>query len=58
MIFFGEKPLRRTIASYSAHYHGERNHQALGNQLIESSEIVGRAQGDIQCLNRLGGLLR
>lgn len=29
MIFFGEKPLRRAINEYLAHYHTERNHQGL-----------------------------
>jgi hypothetical protein len=27
LILFGEGPLSRTLAEFSAHYHGERNHQ-------------------------------
>src|SRR5713226_3471277 len=35
MIFFGEDMLRRAVQAYLSHYHGERNHQGLGNRLIE-----------------------
>ena len=31
MIPLGERPLLETIAKFVAHYHGERNHQGLGN---------------------------
>jgi hypothetical protein len=58
MIFFGEKSLRRAVNAYLAHYHEERNHQGLGNQIIESGDEVGRDKGDVQCRERLGGLLR
>ena len=58
MIFFGEVSLRRALDEFVAHYHGERNHQGLGNELIESGAEVGRAEGDVACRNRLGGLLR
>jgi transposase InsO family protein len=34
MIVIGEASLRSVIQSYLAHYHHERNHQGLGNQLI------------------------
>jgi hypothetical protein len=58
MIFFGEKMLRRAVREYLAHYHEERNHQSLGNRIIEPSEEVGRAEGEIVCDERLGGMLR
>jgi transposase InsO family protein len=58
MIFFGEKQLRRAIEQFIAHYHAERNHQGLGNQLIQPGESVGKAEGEILCSERLGGLLR
>lgn len=58
MIFFGEKSLRRALNSYLDHYHVERNHQGLDNQIIESGDEVGHDDGDIQCRERLGGLLR
>jgi putative transposase len=58
MIFFGEKPLRRTVTAFLEHYHSERNHQGLDNELIEPGEEVGAVAGKIECRERLGGLLR
>ena len=58
MIFFGENSLRRAIKAYLEHYHAERNHQGLGNQLIEAGDEVGSVTGTIACRERLGGLLR
>jgi putative transposase len=58
MIFFGETSLRRAVNTYLDHYHEERNHQGLGNQIIKPGGEVGREKGDIQCRERLGGLLR
>jgi putative transposase len=58
MIFFGEVMLRLSVLEFVRQYHGERNHQGLGNQLIESAEEVGQRAGDIDCRERLGGLLR
>ena len=57
MIFFGERSLRRAVAEFVRHYHGERNHQGLDNQLIEPDEAVGSRQSGLQCRERLGGLL-
>jgi hypothetical protein len=37
LIPFGEEHLRRALAEFVAHYHGERNHQGLGNALIEAA---------------------
>jgi putative transposase len=57
MIFFGEGSLRKGIHEFVAHYHGERNHQGLGNRLIipdESHAGDGRA---IRRRERLGGML-
>jgi len=34
VIPFGERHLRRTIAEYVEHYHRERNHQGIKNELI------------------------
>jgi putative transposase len=58
MIFFSEKSLRNACNEFLAHYHGERNHQGLGNSIIEPGEEVGQHHGDIECRERLGGLLR
>jgi hypothetical protein len=40
-----------------AHYHAERNHQGIGNQLPIPGEEVGRTSGEIESRERLGGLL-
>ena len=57
MIFFGEQSLRRAVAEFIHHYHGERNHQGLENALIEAEECVGSVHGNVRCCKRLGGLL-
>jgi hypothetical protein len=41
-----------------AHYHAERNHQGLGDELIEPEDEVGSVTGKIECRERLGGLLK
>jgi hypothetical protein len=58
MIFFGERSLRRAAREFISHYHGERNHQALDNKLIDPQRPIGEAEGDIECRERLGGMLR
>ena len=58
MIFFGQKSLERAVREYVEHYHAERNHQGLGNQLIEPGGDVGSASGHIECRERLGGMLK
>ena len=58
MIFFGENMLRTGVRQYLEHYHGERNHQGLDNELIDAGQEVGCVAGKIQCRERLGGLLR
>jgi hypothetical protein len=35
VIMQGERHLRRTIAELVAQYHGERNHEGIGNELIQ-----------------------
>ena len=40
----------------TAHYHGERNHQGIGNELIEARDLG--SSGEIHCCERLGGLLK
>ena len=58
MIFFGENSLRRAVTAYLDHFHAERNHQGLDNQIIEPSDEVGQVAGKIECRERLGGLLK
>lgn len=57
MIFFGEHSLRRAVKTYLLHYHGARNHQGLGNTLIDPGDEVGLKEGAIQCREQLGGML-
>ena len=56
VIPFGERHLRRTLAEFVAHYHRERNHQGLGNALIDRVPLLERV-GGIRRRQRLGGLL-
>ena len=56
VILFGERHLRRSIAEFVEHYHCERNHQGLGNELIEGAPAVGPV-GRIRRRQRLRGLL-
>ncbi len=58
MIFFGENSLRNAINEFLTYYPDERNHQGLGNRLIDPGELVGVTEGSIACRQRLGGLLR
>ena len=37
VIPLGEGHFRRTLAEFVAHYHRERNHQGLGNELIDGN---------------------
>ncbi len=58
MIFFGRRSLERALREFVVHYHGERNHQGLGNRIIEPGEEVGRTTEGVTCRERLGGMLR
>jgi putative transposase len=58
LIFFGESSLRQAVGQFLEHYHGERNHQGLGNRLINAGAEVGRWAGEVHCRERLGGVLR
>ncbi len=58
IVCFGEKSLRRATDSFIRHYHEERNHQGLANQIIEPDDEVGQSDRDIECRERLGGILR
>jgi putative transposase len=54
VIPLGERHFRRTLAEFLVHYHGERNHQGLDNELIADVE----GQHHCGCVRqRIGGLL-
>ena len=56
VIPLGERHLRQTLADFVAHYHGERNHQGLDNELIDHPPRA-RLDGPVRRRQRLGGLL-
>ena len=58
MIFFGRKSLENALHEYVEHYHAERNHQGLGNELIEPVNDPDTVAGRIECRERLGGMLK
>ena len=53
----GEGHLRLLVQEYAAHYHHERNHQGLGNRLVEPMLQPASADADVRRRERLGGLL-
>lgn len=58
MIFFGEKSLRKAVDNYVLHYHHERNHQGLDNQIPFPYAPRNKGQsGSVVKFERLGGLL-
>ena len=52
----GERHLRRALAEYVEHYHGERNHQGLGNDLIDRPPRQ-RTREPVRRRQRMGGIL-
>jgi transposase InsO family protein len=57
IIPLGERHLRRAVREYAEHYHHERNHRGLGNQLIDSDSDLTSRRGPVACRRRLGGTL-
>jgi len=57
IILFGEASLRRALREYVVHFRGERNHQGLGNRLLEPCATGNSTGRPIQCRERLGGTL-
>jgi putative transposase len=57
LVMLGEQALSYAIHQYLAHYHTERNHQGLDNQLIAREGAVGGQTGPVVRRERLGGLL-
>jgi transposase InsO family protein len=56
MILLGQESLVRAIAEYAAHYHDERSHQGIGNEMISGTKAQG--EGIVEIRERLGGLLK
>lgn len=57
MIFFGQAQLRQAITQFMAHHHGERNHQGLGNRLLQPLSPVHELHAPVKRRQRLGGML-
>jgi transposase InsO family protein len=57
LILFGERSLRTAVQTFVVHYHLERNHQGLGNRLIQPAAGHLTNTGAIQRRERLGGML-
>ncbi len=57
MILFGRRSLDRATAAYEAHFNPERNHQGLGNGLIDPEPAASKPSVRVSCRARLGGLL-
>jgi len=57
LIFFGRASLRRAITQYLSHYHRERNHQGLGNRLLQPVVAIGELHDPVIRCQRLGGML-
>ncbi len=58
MIFFGGKHLRCVVKEYVEHYHAERNHQGIGNRLIEGTGERAENPGPVVSRTRVGGMLK
>ncbi|MBK8980697.1 MAG: transposase [Planctomycetes bacterium] len=56
LILFGTGHLDRAVREFVTHYHTERPHQGIGNELIAGIPAAGT--GDVVARERLGGLLR
>ncbi len=58
VIPLSEEHLRSVVHEYTEHYHRERNHQGIGNQLIAPRNDESKFRGNVECRKRLGGMLR
>ena len=58
LILFGRRSLEKAVREYVEHYHAERNHQGLGNELIVPTAGIGSQAGEIECHERFGGMLK
>jgi hypothetical protein len=46
------------VKEYTEHYHFERNHQGLNNELIEKPSDEPNRDGAVECQEGLGGVLK
>jgi putative transposase len=57
IVLLSEAHLRRSVSEYLRHYHVERNHQGIGNELIAGVPSPANTNGRVERHERLGGLL-
>jgi hypothetical protein len=55
VVLLGEWHLRRARREFVTHYHRERNHQGLANELIDGA--AARRSGAVRRRQRVGGVL-
>ena len=53
MVLIGESSLHRATSEFVLHYHAERNHQGLGNNIIRPEFAEFSNEGAINCRKRL-----
>jgi transposase InsO family protein len=58
MVLIGEATLHRAASHFVLHYHVERNHQRLENEITRPELPVFLNEGDVCCRKRAGRLLR
>ena len=54
----GERHLRRAVTEFAEHYHFERNHQGLDNELVVPCSAPVNENASVECRERLGGILK
>ena len=57
VVVLGERHLRLLVREYVEHYHHERNHQGLDNQLLSEPPPPSKPDANVQRHRRIGGLL-
>jgi transposase InsO family protein len=57
LVPIGQGMARRAVREFVSHYHGERNHQGIGNRLISPSALEMPEKGPVSRRRRLGGML-
>ena len=57
-LIFGQKHFDYLVREYVEHYHTERPHQGLKNQLITGEPPPALPCDEVMCRTRLGGLLK
>jgi hypothetical protein len=53
----GERHLRNAVRTFVDHYHEERPHQGLSNEII-AAKTTSVGPGHVRCRERLGGVLK